>query len=398
MDKAKIVRGPRQGGPTRGRRGDSPADPLTRIQPENCDSASGELVYAEQFELRPCGCGSWFCGRCAETLGRRLRTRLTRAVRQWSGVIMWTLTVDPELFDSPADAMRYLRENRCIARLVRELRRKGLLADTQWFSVTEFHRNGWPHFHLLVEAKFIPIEDVKVIWNRFRPEWAGPVEAGRPGFGALRFSAPKFASAEHAANYACKYLTKMPRDGFPDWVLDGEDRFHRYNVSRGFWKAAGEVVKPRKEPGPHPAGCVCDGCTAVDVMSGVPILAEEETQDVHCEGCRCDPCKRKRGLYRSHRERIEACCGKGVLVKRITNLVAEAGERVTFAFVSNLAGEWRILVSLISKSGAVDYSPRAIVLDDLQIATLLRVSDGSRKRDARDGQSEGPDSAIYLSA
>ena len=58
-----------------------------------------------------------------------------------------------------------------------------------------------------------------------------------PGFGSLRFT-KKYEgpeSAERAARYVSKYLTKYPQHGYPAWVLDARYRIRRYSASRGFW-------------------------------------------------------------------------------------------------------------------------------------------------------------------
>jgi hypothetical protein len=72
----------------------------------------------------------------------------------------------------------------------------------------------------------------------------------RPPFGFVFFSAPKFTSAAHAANYATKYVMKAPRQGWPDWVLDRRGHTRRYWTSRGFWGGgARRGMRPEGEAG-----------------------------------------------------------------------------------------------------------------------------------------------------
>lgn len=150
---------------------------------------------------------------------------------------MWTLTLDPELFGwDHAEAYRYCSKNRVVSRLVRELNRRGHLLSGDYFCAVEYQQNGMVHFHVLLNARYVPFGDVCEIWNRFRPKDADEVEGDRPGFGAVRFSAPKFASMEHAANYATKYVIKTPEEGWPDWVLQ-QRNLARYSISKGLWSA-----------------------------------------------------------------------------------------------------------------------------------------------------------------
>jgi hypothetical protein len=50
----------------------------------------------------------------------------------------------------------------------------------------------------------------------------------------------EFATREHAAHYACKYLLKQPEKGFPDWVLDSRGEIKSYWTSKGFYKMDGD--------------------------------------------------------------------------------------------------------------------------------------------------------------
>ena len=208
-----------------------------------------EVVLKEfvGFEVRACRCKSRFCPRCGPAMGYALRRRVQAALKQWASLQMWTLTVDPTLFDGPAEAWEYLRSNRCISRWVRELRSKGHLTG-RYFCVVEFHKSGWPHFHILVESDYVPFDVACRAWDRFRPSWApkqdGTGKDERPGFGIIRFSKGKreFRSREHAANYATKYVIKTPDYGWPDWVLQSTGRVVRFTTSRGFFanKEAGQ--------------------------------------------------------------------------------------------------------------------------------------------------------------
>ena len=316
-------------------------------------------VVAERLELRPCLCRSWFCGRCAAWKGYALRDRLVPVVERWSSAFMLTLTVDPTLFAGPREAWSYLKAKRCVARLVRELYRRGLIASKHYFAVYEFHKNGWPHLHVLVQAKRIPFAAIAEVWGRYRPTDADPYdpEGNRPRFGSVRFTAPKFANQRHAALYATKYLTKSPEQGYPGWLMDAETREHRYSVSKGFWAqpggpdpqdtgdaddaadAVGVTRDPADDPGHDPAAfqCFCGTCrenrTAVLKASKAGV-AIEHPPACFCRECRGDVTPEetsRRRRYNTQSERVADCTTSAVVVRRL-EFVSADGLRIDTAF------------------------------------------------------------------
>ena len=100
---------------------------------------------------------------------------------------MWTLTVDPTLFDSPEIAFRHVRKKHSIAELVRALKKAEYLISKRYFYVLEWQKKTeMPHWHLLLETKHVPFDLVCEIRNRNRPKELRPVEGDRPGFGSVR--------------------------------------------------------------------------------------------------------------------------------------------------------------------------------------------------------------------
>lgn len=201
-------------------------------------------VIGHYYKIGGCGCRSRFCEDCAVPLGLNLRRRLLKVLMTFSSVQMWTLTVDPKLFSSPYECYEYVRSRRCVAELVRELRKRGVLSSGRYFVVCEFQRNGMPHWHLILDSRHVPFDLVCEVWNRYRPKDAGPREGNRPGFGGVRFSKVDFESVEHAVNYVVKYIIKTPVDGWPAWVLEYEGQLRRYSASRGFWGDSDPAKRP----------------------------------------------------------------------------------------------------------------------------------------------------------
>lgn len=213
---------------------------------QNVVTVEGEDLRV--FEVSPCGCDCWYCPDCCKRKGYRLRAELIPILKTFAGLMMLTLTVDPMLFPSAREAYLYVRGQRAISRLMRDLHRAGHLHSPRYFYVVEFQkRTEQAHFHVLVDATRIPKEAIDAAWSKFRPSGAGPVAANRPAFGMTRFSMPRFeGGAEHAARYATKYLVKSPDHGWPSWVMamGKRKRVPRYQTSRGFWGRMSEPARP----------------------------------------------------------------------------------------------------------------------------------------------------------
>jgi hypothetical protein len=270
-----------------------------------------------------------------------IRKRLLPVVKQWASVMMLTLTIDPKLFGSPEEAFRYVKEHRCVPRLIRRLASAGFLNSKQFFAVIEWQKNGMPHFHVLVEAEFVPHKELAKAWGRFRPKsaskWEGTYEEDQlkgmaPEFGHVRFSRKRshggkqFASPEHAANYATKYLTKHPEEGYPDWVLDFEGQIKRFSTSHGLLKPQGETTasnneqekeQPKREP-MHAGTCFCD----------------------ECRQGRADEERRRRRPNRTIRERLHDCSTQTVLRRVIFHKGEKGPQRIGCEFDRILPLTW----------------------------------------------------------
>lgn len=282
------------------------AAPLLEIKHNTVDKTETWEKETVEHVLVSCSCRSRFCPDCSTSQGIALRLRVQQATAKWKAVQMWTLTVDPELFDNdPQACFDHVRERKSIAEWVKALRKAGHLIDKHYFCVIEWQKNGFPHWHILLQAKKIPHEYASQMWDRNRPKHLEPPERctdgkTRPGFGWILYSGTRAGqSVAHAVNYATKYCIKFPEDGFPDWVLDYEHRIDRYQVSQGFWS----VNRERD----------CE----------TPDKPEEDKHNTECDlssTCDCPRCRGdepKKNYRRTVRERIAACAQKcSVLLKR----------------------------------------------------------------------------------
>ncbi len=204
------------------------------------------------FQVVKCGCDCWYCPDCCERKGYNLRAELIPVLETFTGLMMLTLTIDPQLFSTPQDAYEYVRNRRGISRLMRYLDHQEYLHTRRYFYVVEFQKKTeQAHFHVLIDATRVPKEAIDHAWSKLRPNDAPPREPNRPAFGMTRFSVPHFhGGAEHAGRYATKYLVKTPADGWPEWVMRmGKDkRVPRYQASRGLWNREPQPSNPNPKP------------------------------------------------------------------------------------------------------------------------------------------------------
>lgn len=177
-----------------------------------------------------CKCN--FCPECSRTYGFNLRSRLQVAIRLFSGVQLWTLTVNPHLFDSPLAAYARVKTKRAISRWVDDLYRKGYLYSKKYFYVMECQENGYPHWHIVLDTRHVPHA---YAWKRWNIRGHGVDE----NFGFVWFSKGVHSSGKngtfedgfHCANYMLKYVTKPPKNGWPRWVTDYLGKIQRCRVS-----------------------------------------------------------------------------------------------------------------------------------------------------------------------
>jgi hypothetical protein len=121
--------------------------------------------------LRSHKCNSVWCPKCYRyrklpALYDRINGRM-----DWRSTRFITLTVDPSLFDSAQDAWEYLTKNKKIAQLIHNLKRTQGISVRDYVWILEFHRNGFPHWHILVDTEktgkngMIHFSNLKKYWK-----------------------------------------------------------------------------------------------------------------------------------------------------------------------------------------------------------------------------------------
>lgn len=135
-------------------------------------------------------CRRWSCDECCEDRAAEL-VRLAAAGKPTHFI---TLTCDPALWPSPADAARAMQDAR--AELVRRIRKLGPGFPFEYFSVWEATRAGWPHLHILARTDYIEQAWLSATWADLT--------------GAPIVDIRKVERPEDAASYVAKYVGKDP--------------------------------------------------------------------------------------------------------------------------------------------------------------------------------------------
>lgn len=145
------------------------------------------------------------------------------------GCLFLTLTVDPKFFSDPAEAYEDTRQK---IRKVFYALRKGVWWEGKLYKIkspycvkTEFHENGFAHFHLIfLTRKFLPADLLNHLWGYGRTE-------------VKRISNDDF-------HYLLKYVTKAGE--LPEWVKK-RLRLRVFQPSHGFLKAVDKLEPEKKE-------------------------------------------------------------------------------------------------------------------------------------------------------
>jgi len=107
-------------------------------------AADAKMVSGAVVRLRGCLCRSVWCKRCAaiSPTGAAIRERLS--VFDWRKTRHCVLTVNREI--PPSGRFDMIRSKRGIAVAMRSL------GVARWVWVLEFHKGGWPHWHVIAET------------------------------------------------------------------------------------------------------------------------------------------------------------------------------------------------------------------------------------------------------
>lgn len=197
-------------------------------QPEGWSAMRRQPVPADNLsaspELHAFYSEDWWTAEGARLKLRRLQQAGLPDFTNWRFV---TVTVANRMI-SPLAAYHLgnQRMRRFLARF-----RKAIGRPFLWCWKLEFHEDGYPHWHILIDyRKRIPVEMLGEI-----ERWWG---LGRTNVGRVK---------ESDIHYVFKYVAKGPED-LPEWVAHHRGRLRVFQASRGFYTKRQKRTVKKEEP------------------------------------------------------------------------------------------------------------------------------------------------------
>jgi len=181
-----------------------------------------------RVNLRKHSCRSVWCPVCFKNMKKRGAAAITERLltMDWRRVRVVMLSVDRSKFASAEDAFLYIREKKSIAQLVHNLNRtmgKGIL-DWVWF--LEWHKDGFPHWHMVVEVEKEGPQGM-ISGDALRKYWGhGQVHEGY-------IKDQKHWNRECGYFEKHGYFEKEDHQGvLPSWAMDADYRIRRTGSKR----------------------------------------------------------------------------------------------------------------------------------------------------------------------
>ncbi len=225
---------------------------------ENRNKEKSDNIFYKAIEVK---CKSWLCKKCRVHKGLRIREKFIAKSNLFESPRLYTITINREWFDSPADAYNYVMQKKFLARLLTKE-----MNVRRWIWVLEPQENngdGWPHWHILID-----VADLPGMWYNKETKKA---QENKPQYKAgwcyvphffdlnkvhrllrkwkigeqckLTVKRDNFCNPLHAIRYITKYLIKTPERGFPPWMLK-YSRLRFVQASRDIGSLGGQKYKP----------------------------------------------------------------------------------------------------------------------------------------------------------
>jgi len=156
-------------------------------------------------------CKSWFCPVCKHRNLKILRARIS-SMLDGNGAVFLTLTTKDQLQDQ-IESMKLIQEH--WDTMLKRMRRR--FGKFKYFKIMEFHKNGQPHLHVLID-KFIPQSWISRNWNDVHGAYIVDI---------------RYRDAGRAVSYATKYLSKELANNEIYHALFAIAHMRRYSFSRG---------------------------------------------------------------------------------------------------------------------------------------------------------------------
>lgn len=171
----------------------------------------------DDLKAVPLACHSWACPSCAH----RMQRRIAKALTEVPVTTFLTLTASKSAHPDPEEAFSALSDG--LNRLLKRIRRRWPIYDTQFFAVWERTKAGYPHLHVLLRAPYIPQKWLSRVWQELTSSPVVDIRAASTG--------------PASARYVCKYLSKDPQ---------APQGMKRYRSSRAFF--AGQSLSKLLRP------------------------------------------------------------------------------------------------------------------------------------------------------
>lgn len=207
---------------------------LLVLVPKSVVGSEHRSPFQPTHEIRRCSCGSWYCSGCAPRLVRELEAKLVSAFADVHGLTMLIVSIGQSAeFPTGEYALDAIKEKRWISELIRKLFDSKCLKSRRYFAALEFYKDGFPHFHILVDSQNVTSRLARKHWASSLPNdqkyaFASPPD-GRKPISAIRYALKTFGSLER----------------IPNWVLS-RSQLNRYSSSRGLFASVTSPVKRRK--------------------------------------------------------------------------------------------------------------------------------------------------------
>lgn len=221
-----------------------------------------------KVKLVSCSCGSAWCPKCFRKGGlKKILGKLEKM--NWKKVRHIVLTFERHNFITPKFATLYIKEKKSISNLMRNLNRTVGKELNDWVWIREFHRDGWPHFHLIVETtelgfrgqiggdalrKYWPFGAVHESYIKDERHWKGMVGyLGKTGY----FGEDKHHQGE-LPKWALEDIETMRRWGAKGRPIEGRIRFENNKIQEEIKESCVENKDEKRKRRPY--GLIIEGC------------------------------------------------------------------------------------------------------------------------------------------
>lgn len=174
-------------------------------------------------------CKRWQCEVCAA----RNRRRVIALGVAGRPTAMLTLTLSSTDYPCPEEAARRLKTG--LVALRKAIARAHGGKSFSFLAVFEKHKSGHPHLHLLIRAKFLPVKELRAIWERITGSFMVDIRA-ITSVGKAAFYVAKYVGKDLSKFQSCKRWWRSH-----DWndkeAISEEDR----EQFRGWGRIEGDV-------------------------------------------------------------------------------------------------------------------------------------------------------------